>query len=249
MGNWERKHKALNKEFDGQYRFLQNLIYQNSAHVVCITEADSLSPEMIRDIIYKGGMHVFRLKQGSAPAVMCCVRGDKSASVELLHSSYQDWKRETADGPRWAFIGGIFRTIFRRLSLGQDSLVHAMHDKKGRPIGPTKADEILKSVSTDQRPKNFQNKSKQVVLCTGARYKETVRALRAKIKNHEFPPCEIDTDGQGNEFVSLRILPVTPEMRKSNPTITDELDMLSTPPPVFQRVPQMLSAVDFLRPW
>ena len=104
MGNWERRHRADKHEFDSKHRFLHKLIYQNSAHVVCITEADSLSAEMIRDIIYKGGMHVFRLKQGTAPAVMCCVRGDNSASVELLHSSYQDWRRETLDGPRWAFI-------------------------------------------------------------------------------------------------------------------------------------------------
>ena len=97
-----------------------------------------------------------------------------------------------------------------------------------------KAEEMLKSVGTYQRHDNMQNKSTQVLLCTGSRYKKTLRALRAKIANHQFPPCEIDTDGQGNEFVSLRILPVTPEMREKNPTITDDSYMLATPPPAFQ---------------
>ena len=234
MGNWQRQHRAYKSLFDLQYQFLHKLIYQNSAHIVCITEADSLTDGMIRDIIYKGGMRVFRLKQGTAPAVMCCVRGDISSSVELLHSSYQDWKRETSDGPRWAFIGGIFRVVFGRLSFGEDSLVHALHDKKGRPIEPKKAEEMIRNVGTYQRHENLQNKSTQVLLCTGSRYYKTVKTLRAKIANHQFPPCEIDTDGQGNEFVSLTIHPVTPEMREKNPTVTDELDMLATPPPAFQ---------------
>ena len=108
VGNWERKRRALKHEFEGRRRFLHKLIYQSSAHVMCITEADSLTSEMIRDLVYKGGLHVFRLKQGSAPAVMICVRGDGSTSIELLHPSYQDWKRETLNGTRWAFIGGIF---------------------------------------------------------------------------------------------------------------------------------------------
>ena len=93
---------------------------------------------------------------------------------------------------------------------------------------------MIENVGTYQRRENMQKKSTQVLLCTGSRYKDSVRALRAKIANHQFPPCEIDTDGQGNEFVSLRILSVTPEMRRRSPTITDELDVLSTPPPVFQ---------------
>ena len=38
-----------------------------------------------------------------------------------------------------------------------------------------------------------------------------------------------------NEFASLRILSVAPEMRHKCPTITDEIDVLSTPPPVFLR--------------
>ena len=74
---------------------------------------------------------------------------------------------------------------------------HAMHDKKGRPIEGKKAEEMLKNVGTYQRHENLQNKSTQVLLCTGSRYRESVRALRAKIANHQFPPCEIDTDGQG----------------------------------------------------
>ena len=236
LGNWMRRHRALKHEFSDQYRFLHKLIYQNSAHVVCITEADSLSPEMIRDIIYKGGMQAFRLKHGLAPAVMICLRGDSSASIELLHSNYQDWKRDSKYGARWGFIGGIFRVIYGRVSLGDDALVTSMHDKRGRPIARATAKKIINTaerIQTYQRHEKLQNKSNDFILCTGKRYKESAERLKGKIQCHDFPPCDIEVDGQGNEFVSLTIHPVTPEMRKEHPTVTDELDVFSTPPPAF----------------
>ena len=84
-----------------------------------------------------------------------------------------------------------------------------------------------------------------ILLCTGTRYEESTRRLRRLIKNNQFPPCEVETDGQGNEFVSLRILPVTPEMRSNSPTITDELNVLSTPPPAFFEGPKDGKRSDF----
>ena len=163
-------------------------------------------------------------------AVMICVRGDNSTSIELLRSSYQDWKRETLNGPRWAFIGGIFRVIFGRLSLGSDALVPAMHDKKGRPI--LKQAFIIRDLTTSR----MSQLKCCCALVIGMKNLSVVWEGWSRIISSR--PCEVEADGHGNEFVSLRILPITPEMRSKNPTVTDEIDVLSTPPLAFFESPK-----------
>ena len=98
--------KDLSKEEIRQaiWFFLHRLIYQNSTHVMCLTEADSLTDDMIDELMIPGQLHIFRLKHGLAPSAVC-VRGDKTASIELLHSNYHDARRDSQHGPHWATIG------------------------------------------------------------------------------------------------------------------------------------------------
>ena len=55
MGNWERKPKvAGGHELPEECLFQYKLIHNHSSHIICINEAEKLSPSMLIDIVDKG---------------------------------------------------------------------------------------------------------------------------------------------------------------------------------------------------
>ena len=231
LGNYQRQHKvSTKKRFGPQYNFLHRLIYQNSAHVICLTEADSLTDDMLDELMIPGGLHIFRLKHGLAPAVAICVRGDQTTSIELLHSNYQDTTRESQHGPYWAVIGGVFHVTFGRISVGDNTLVPILYDKKGRPTPYWKAVSMMETMESWQN--EIQQTSDHIMLCTGTRYDIVSQEFFARVNNSDLPPCHVDVRGTYNQYVSLTIDPVTKEMRKQQPKISDEIDVFASPPPV-----------------
>ena len=231
LGNYQRQHKVTTKKrFSSEYNFLHRLIYQNSAHVICLTEADSLTDDMIEELMIPGGLHIFRLKHGLAPAVAICVRGDKTASIELLHSNYQETMRESQHGPYWAVVGGIFHVTFGRISVGDNTLVPILYDKKGRPTPYWKAISMMETMESWQH--EVPSTSDHIMLCTGTRYDIVSQEFFARVNKSDLPACHVDVRGTYNQYVSLTIDPVTREMRKQHPKISDEIDVFASPPPV-----------------
>ena len=77
---------------------------------------------------------------------------------------------------------------------------------------------------------NLSQLTDHIILCTGTRYDKFFRRVNAE----DLPPCHIDVRGNYNQYVSLTIEPITKEMRKKKPTMTDELNIFERPPPMMQ---------------
>ena len=187
---------------------------------------------MIDELMIPGGLHIFRLTHGLAPSVAICVRGDSATSIELLRSNYQDTKRDSQHGPHWAIIGGVFHVTFGRISIGEDTKVPMLYDKKGRPTPSWKAVPMMKEMESWQL--DIQRTSDHIMLCTGTRYDEVSQDFFQRVNEKDLPPCHVDVRGTYNQYVSLTIEPVTKEMRRQNPKMTDEITVLERPPPIMQ---------------
>ena len=119
--------------------------------------------------------------------------GDKTASIELLHSNYQDTKRESQHRPHWAIIGGIFHVAFGRVSIGDITLVPMMYDKKRRPTPYWKAVPLMKELEVWQF--DVQSTSDQIMLCTGTRYEQVSEDFFRRVNAEDFPPCHSEVRG------------------------------------------------------
>ena len=115
-GNLTRNPKLDNKEEVSNMamkdRPLMKMMMQNSAHIICLNEADAfLSPqdekskELIKTFIrfgYKGIV----IKQWSSRPIECFVRGGPSARVELLA------RHNSTRSQNWGTTFGMFRCFF-----------------------------------------------------------------------------------------------------------------------------------------
>ena len=133
MGNWERKPKAAGgHELPEEFLFQYKLIHNHSSHIVCINEAEKLSPSMIIEIIDKGFRGI-RVTNGHAPAVALLIRGGSNVTVELLGniSKFQRFNADT--GPCWAFFSSLFRIKFGKKYDGEDSMAPYHRHRSGAP--------------------------------------------------------------------------------------------------------------------
>ena len=115
LGHWTRPH-GLPKEHQNQkYKPLKEqepvfhkMIYQNDAHVVMVNEADTLTDEMITDIVHHGFIGM-RVKNLGAPAVACFAQSPpNNVSIDLCYTD----ARKMNDKETWIATGAVFRVNF-----------------------------------------------------------------------------------------------------------------------------------------
>ena len=99
MGHWTRPHRLPKEHQNQKYKPLKEqepvfhkMIYQNDAHVVMVNEADTLTDEMITDIVHHGFVGM-RVKNLGAPAVACFVQGPPNSRQKAERQGILDYHR------------------------------------------------------------------------------------------------------------------------------------------------------------
>ena len=133
MGNWERKPKvAGGHELPEEFLFQYKLIHNHSSHIICINEAERLTPSMLIDIVDKGFTGI-RVTNGDAPAVAIFIRGGSNVTVELLGTISKYQKFAANKGPIWAFFSSLFRIKYGKKYDGEDAMVPYHRHRSGAP--------------------------------------------------------------------------------------------------------------------